>query len=124
MTNNVIKVETANPHIIAEATGPHSREFPPRPDAKDSNPAIVVKEVIKIGTTRRRAAKTIACTLFIPPFFLEFAASINTIALFTEIPVSATMPYIVYRLNGFCVMIKPMTTPIKANGTVARIISG
>ena len=56
MTSNVIIVETAHPHIIAEATGPHKREFPPKPNAKESNPAIVVKEVIKIGTTRRRAA--------------------------------------------------------------------
>mgnify|MGYP000005020159 CR=1 FL=1 len=50
---------------------------------------------IMTGTTRRLPAKMIAWRLLMPETRLEFAASINTIALFTEMPVNATMPYIV-----------------------------
>lgn len=42
------------------ATGPQISELPPRPVASENNPAIVVMEVIIIGTTRRLDAAMIA----------------------------------------------------------------
>jgi len=56
MTNSVRNVETIKPQTMAVATGPHMREWPPRPVARENKPAMVVNEVIKIGMTRRRAA--------------------------------------------------------------------
>ena len=52
MKNNVRIVETVKPHTMEAATGPHNRECPPRPVARENNPAIVVRDVISIGMTR------------------------------------------------------------------------
>ena len=46
MTNKVNTVENINPHTIADATGPHNNDLPPRPTASENKPAIVVNEVI------------------------------------------------------------------------------
>ena len=55
-TKSVIMVDTPNPHIIEEATGPQSSELPPNPVARESKPAIVVNEVMMTGITRRLPA--------------------------------------------------------------------
>jgi hypothetical protein len=54
--NNVSTVENAKPHTILDATGPHSKLLPPRPNAKENKPPIVVVVVMSMGTTRLRAA--------------------------------------------------------------------
>ena len=56
ITNKVSMVENANPHTMDDATGPQINDSPPNPVANENSPAIVVKEVIIIGITRRRAA--------------------------------------------------------------------
>ena len=56
MENKVNTVEKVSPQTIDVATGPHSSDWPPSPTASENNPATVVSEVIRIGTTRRRAA--------------------------------------------------------------------
>ena len=53
---SVSMVENPIPHTIVLATGPQSKDSPPSPIAREERPAIVVNEVINIGTTRRRAA--------------------------------------------------------------------
>ena len=124
ITNKVSTVENANPQTIAVATGPQISDLPARPAASENNPAMVVREVISIGITRRRAAYTVACKRLMPFSRRELAAEIKTIAAFTEIPARATMPYIVYRLIGLLVTNKPRTTPVDANNTVAILIKG
>ena len=56
MTKRVNTVEKLNPQTIVVATGPHNNDLPPRPTARAKRPAIVVTEVIVIGTTLRLAA--------------------------------------------------------------------
>ena len=55
-TTKVRLVEKAKPQTIAVATGPQIRDFPPNPVVRENKPATVVKDVMRIGTTRRRAA--------------------------------------------------------------------
>src|SRR5690606_32121296 len=54
--NRVSTVENPSPQTMLAATGPHISDFPPSPIASDSSPPMVVVEVIRIGTRRRRAA--------------------------------------------------------------------
>ena len=117
-------VATNRPNTMLVATGPHSSDFPPSPVARENKPAIVVKAVMIIGTTRRRAAYMIACNGLMPASIRVFAASISTIAAFTAMPVKATMPYSVYRLSGLPVAYNPKTTPVKAIGKVVAISNG
>ena len=92
-TTNRVRTELKpSPQTIAVATGPQINEDPPRPAARENNPAMVVITVITIGTTRRRPAYTVACFKLIPAINRSFAALINTIAEFTAIPESATTP--------------------------------
>ena len=49
-------VEIASPHTIAVAKGPQISDFPASPAASENNPAMVVTEVIRTGTTRLLAA--------------------------------------------------------------------
>jgi len=53
---SVSTVEKDNPHTIAVATGPQSKEGPASPMASEKSPAMVVSDVISIGITRRLAA--------------------------------------------------------------------
>ena len=117
-------MEKPIPQTIEAATGPQMSEWPPSPNASENRPAIVVVLVMMIGTTRRRAANTIACSTMIPCLLRTLAASISTIAELTAMPVSATTPYRVNSESGFPDMSSPNTTPVKASGTVARIIAG
>ena len=56
MTISVNTVENASPQTMAVATGPHIRESPARPTAREKSPAIVVNDVMSIGITLRLAA--------------------------------------------------------------------
>ena len=90
--NKVKKVENPKPHTIEVATGPHKSEYPPSPVASENSPAIVLNEVIKMGTTRLLAANSVACLTVIPFSRCLFAVEIKTIAEFTAMPASATTP--------------------------------
>ena len=92
MTNRVSTVENPRPQTIEAATGPHSNDLPPSPTASENRPPMVVTEVIRIGTTRRRAAYTAACSTPMPEASRSLAASISTMAEFTAMPVSAMTP--------------------------------
>jgi hypothetical protein len=57
VTNSVKKgVATARPQTMAEATGPHRRESPPQPKAREMRPSMTVRVVMMMGSRRRRAA--------------------------------------------------------------------
>ena len=46
----------ASPATMLDATGPHSKELPPSPAARENNPAMVVEVVMRMGMTRRLPA--------------------------------------------------------------------
>ena len=106
------------------ATGDHINELPPKPNANENKPATVVSVVITTGNNLRLAAKNMLCSRLMPFLRLLLAVDISTIAVFTAMPASATIPYIVNRLNGLFETNKPSTTPTKASGTETKIISG
>ena len=60
MTKSVNNDEKARPQTIAVANGPQINDFPAKPLASEKSPAIVVREVIKIGIILLLAAKIIA----------------------------------------------------------------
>ena len=124
IANNVSRLEKASPQTIAVATGPHISDSPPSPSASDDNPAIVVKVVINIGMTRRRAAYIVAWVMLMPSCSRVLAAEMRTMAALTAMPASATTPYKVYRLSGLLVINNPKVTPVNAIGTVDKMIKG
>jgi hypothetical protein len=54
--NKVNTEATARPATILDATGPHNKDLPPKPAAKENKPAMVVVVVIMTGTTLLLAA--------------------------------------------------------------------
>ena len=122
--NKVKNVENPKPHTIEVATGPHNSECPPSPVASENKPAMVLKDVINIGTTRLRAANNVACLTVMPFLRCLLAVEIKTIAELTAMPARATTPYSVNRLSGLPFNNNPAVTPVNAMGTVNKINNG
>ena len=58
--NKVSVVATNSPKTMLVATGPRKSDLPPSPAANENRPAMVVRDVIRLGMTRRLAAYMMA----------------------------------------------------------------
>lgn len=124
ITNKVSMVENANPQTMTVATGLHTKDFPAKPIARENRPAIVVSEVIQTGITLLLAAYIVAFNTLRPLNKILLAVEISIIDALTDMPVSATAPYKLYRLSGLFVTHRPNTMPVNANGILIRINNG
>jgi len=88
----VVNVEKMRPKIIVLAIGPQTTDSPPRPSAVGTSPAMVVREVSRIGRRRVTAALVTAGPTAVPSSRRDsLAKDMSTIVSLTAIPARATL---------------------------------
>ena len=124
MINRVRMVAKASPKVIATAIGFQSRVLSAVLKIIGRNPPIEVTDVKIIGRRRIAPAFMILSQRCTPRSRSRSIKSSNIRELLTTIPHRATTAINVFSENGRFKLMRPMVTPIKANGMVSIMIKG
>ncbi len=120
----MMNVDTVNPPIMVMPIGCQFSEPSPLEMAIGSNPTRVVIVVINTGRNRSFPPMVTASNMECPRARRILIKLISTIALFTTIPISMTIPKNEFTFKVMPVSKNAQITPVKVKGTENMMMNG